>query len=328
MTKCDDVACNITKAEALVDCSSPFCQRKFHLSCANLKGKKKGELNSIYFLCNVCLEFIKFSNSNVENKLNDLEAKLGELIKPINTKLQSIESEFKKSIKELADRIDIIENCQSNQKTCNSNIHDKIDSIEQKISIEINELKANISKIQEDIKSYHKQNDSNQKVDSTKTNYPHKQQHNRSQNGPLLNYQIRVFGVQETTEDLSRIDRKNYDKTHIEKILKHLNKEHIQISDCYRLGKYSKENKHSRTLLVTFSSVWDKDMVLQSANSLATFNQRVFLSPALSDSDRLLERKILKKRWELINSGNERKDVKINNLKLYLKGNLVDITTD
>jgi len=52
-------------------------------------------------------------------------------------------------------------------------------------------------------------------------------------------------------------------------------------------------------------------MVLQSAHMLSTFGDHVFLSPALSPHEMEIEKKILKKRWELISNGTKKEDLKI-----------------
>ena len=52
------------------------------------------------------------------------------------------------------------------------------------------------------------------------------------------------------------------------------------------------------------------------------------MTAALSDFDIQIERKILKRRWQLITSGVDCKDVKIKGLKLYLKGEIVDTGKD
>jgi len=43
------------------------------------------------------------------------------------------------------------------------------------------------------------------------------------------------------------------------------------------------------------------------------------LSPALSPTEIETEKKILKKRWELISNGANKKDIRIRNLKLFFK---------
>ena len=81
-------------------------------------------------------------------------------------------------------------------------------------------------------------------------------------------------------------------------------------------------------MIVSLSSVCDRNMVLQAANTLSSFEKHVFATPALSHAEVVLEKKLLKKRWELISSGEQRKDIKIRNLKLFLKREQVSIDSD
>ena len=65
-----------TKSDKVIQCSSPFCNKEFHMQCAGLKSKKQSDLNNIYFLCRSCNDFIAYSNNPVQNKLAELEIQL------------------------------------------------------------------------------------------------------------------------------------------------------------------------------------------------------------------------------------------------------------
>ena len=399
MTKCHDASCNISKTEALVDCSSPFCHRQFHLSCANLKGKKKGELNNIYFLCNVCLEFVRFSNSNVENKLNSLEEKLGQLISSVNINLQNIEKELKQSIKNLSDRVNTIETFQTNQKLSNTNLNNKIDALQQTIFAEVNKLKTSISKIDEKklnilenelnqkckiinekIYSLNHQSDSrvteisslnsrmcaletkitgeikviNENASNFKTfedkndfkleelnekinkflgeiknnpppsdnQQPYKGKNHSSSNisDEKVKYRFRISCLSEVPNGTSFSKRQSLEMGKIKDILSHMGLPSINIADFFRLGKHSTELTRPRTLLVTLCSVWDRNLIFQSAHKLKNFKDKIYLSPDLTQSERKTETMILKKRRDLINSGTDRKYLKIKNNKLFNGG--------
>ena len=324
MTKCDDAACNITKAESLVDCSSPFCQRKFHLSCANLKGKRKGELNSIYFLCNVCLEFIRFSNSNVETKLTNLEERLSDLIKPLDTKLQNIEGELKKSIENLSNRMDVVEKFQHHQQTYNTDTRNKIETLQQTIFDQINELKTNISQFEAQIKCFDEKSELNQK------SIIHKKQTSESasvidKSVDLTKYRFRISCLDEEAGGSKFIERQNAERNKIKDIFEHIGLPSINIADFFRLGKYSPNQDRPRTMLVTLCSVWDCRLIFQSTHKLKSYNKKVYLSPQLTNTERETERKILTKRRELISDGVSRSDLKIKNLKLYKRGEEIAI---
>ena len=130
MMTCADPSCVNTKSESFIDCSSPFCSRQFHLSCAKLKGKKKSEINNIYFLFNSCNEFIKKSSGAVESKLTCLKNISDNILQPIHTKLAKIETDFHASIESLTEKMRNLENFKVGQQTSNKNSFNRIDKLE------------------------------------------------------------------------------------------------------------------------------------------------------------------------------------------------------
>ena len=98
----------------------------------------------------------------------------------------------------------------------------------------------------------------------------------------------------------------------------------VSTADSFRMGRYKTENERPRSLVVTLTSVWDKNKIIQNSHLLKTYKNKIFISSELTSTERIVERKLLKKRWELIQSGVARKDLKIRNLKLYKQNELVD----
>ena len=104
-----------------------------------------------------------------------------------------------------------------------------------------------------------------------------------------------------------------------------MNLNNITITDCFRLGKFKTENIRPRTLIVTFASVWDQRKVISQCFQLKSYSEKIFISPELSTEDKIKEKKLLNKRWQLIQSGVERQQLKIKNLRLFNNQNEVHL---
>jgi len=298
MSKCADPSCNNQKGEKLIKCSSPFCERQFHLTCANLKGKTKAELNNIYFLCNACDDFIRYSNSRIENKLNSLEVDLKAIIKPIELKLLKIEDDLSKQMGEITERVKTIEDKQLKQNSIVDDLITKIDCLEKRLE---NEVKCKISPTPP-------------VTNDAATSY------NVNNTDCMVKYRVRLSGLPEPSNDLKFMDRQKEEQASILNIMKFINMENVPISDCFRIGKYKEENKLPRRTLITFSSVWDRRKVVSNAYLLKNYNLQVYISPELTVADKAVEKTLMQKRWELIQSGTDKKLLKIKNLKLYKNG--------
>ena len=147
-------------------------------------------------------------------------------------------------------------------------------------------------------------------------------------NESLVKYRIRITGVPEAPSDVKFSERQNTERESVINLLNFINVKNCSMTDCFRLGKFNPENKHPRTLLVTFSSVWDRSKILQSCSLLKNYKYTVFVSPELSSKDKIVHKAILKKRWQLIQSGTDRNQLKIRNLKLFKDNVEVDIESD
>ena len=133
--------------------------------------------------------------------------------------------------------------------------------------------------------------------------------------------QLKVIGVSECVEAEISNDRALFDKSSIETISADLGTEVI-IEDCRRLGKFLPSK--SRTVLVTFSNIWDARKLRSKAIEQQLYRHTgVLIVPEFSYEDRQVEKKILKKRFELINQGNEKSRIRIRDLQLYVDGHFV-----
>ena len=103
--------------------------------------------------------------------------------------------------------------------------------------------------------------------------------------------------------------RQEHDLAACKEVFNFLEISDASINDCQRMGKH-KENSN-RKLLVTLNSVWSVRKILANSYKLKDFKDKVFLSPGLSPIDTQIEQQLLKKRFELIEDGNDRKSIKI-----------------
>ena len=123
---------------------------------------------------------------------------------------------------------------------------------------------------------------------------------------------VRVRGIPELKDTNAR-KRGEHDKAEIENLLKFL-KVDSNIEDCRRIGTYN-ENK-DRTIIVKLSNDWNRKLLLLSLGRLRNYDKKVYLSRELPKEEQLLEKDLLKKRREYIESGIPRNKVKVQHLKL------------
>jgi len=327
--KCDANKC-ITDTNANKDekraicCASPFCNQTFHLQCIGFKGKK---VKNLYFLCDSCSEFIKYSNASLEQKLVDIGEELKNISKVLNHRIEQIEENFQRKTEE------ITESVQTNKVICEeraTEIENILGTFKSETNTKMNEFEKKLNNLIRTLDSVEEKSKNVCNTNSTVSPEPNaaKLETNKRSVYPSLKYQIRIRGIDEAPDSLSYIDRQKYEIEQVEKILNHMNKNNCKICDCFRLGKYNKNMHKPRSLLVTFASVWDRNIVIQSASSLSNYSSEIFITPALSPQDMEKEKQILKKRWELIQSGTDRKQIRIKNLQLLVDGKIVDTAND
>ena len=126
----------------------------------------------------------------------------------------------------------------------------------------------------------------------------------------------------------SKIDKSNifeHDEKMISDTMNFLGTNAEEISPFRTLGKLNATNKNTRQVLVKFRKVITADRLFERATMLENYKSNikenkdsVFLSKFLNKKDQERERTLLKKRRELLESGNEAKDMKIRSNILYL----------
>ena len=131
-------------------------------------------------------------------------------------------------------------------------------------------------------------------------------------------HQLRFIGIPESIKT-TRLERQLHDKSEIEKVISSLDVTG-KVVDCHRLGTYN--SSKTRTILVSFDSPWDARKCLSQAIQSKLYQSNgILVLRGLSASELQTERALLKKRYELIESGVARSELKIRNNKLF-RGNL------
>lgn len=143
---------------------------------------------------------------------------------------------------------------------------------------------------------------------------------------PTTDYQkqLKFIGIKENDIKF-RDDKQLKEKGDIENVIRKLGS-NIAIADCKRLGRFT-ENKN-RPLLVTFASIWDKRLCHTLAIQKKLFNSDgVLIVPELSPEDRLIEKRLLQKRYDMIHVDKVAPErLKIRKLKLLLDN--IEVTID
>ena len=91
------------------------------------------------------------------------------------------------------------------------------------------------------------------------------------------------------------------------------------------LGRYKETNDRPRPVLIKMNRSIDVINILAARKNLPS---HLAIKPDLSPKDRLIDSTLMKERWSLIQSGQDKKDIKIQGTKLYLKGNVYGSVID
>ena len=133
---------------------------------------------------------------------------------------------------------------------------------------------------------------------------------------------MKFTGEAENAEK-SNLNQKLIDKEAVEKNLADTGL-NGKSSDCMRLGKFAEDKK--RPILVTFNSVWDARISLSKAIEKKLFDSnQILIVRALSREEQEIEKARLKKRFELVQRGVDRTELKTRSLKSYNNGQLVTL---
>ena len=131
-------------------------------------------------------------------------------------------------------------------------------------------------------------------------------------------YNIVLFGVEECSVGTSRHEHLESDIDNVIEVVFSIDNsiQKHSIKDCFRLGKFNQTSDRA-TILVKFVRTADVSRIMSKKASLKL---PLFVKPNLYPEERLKEVTLLKERWNLIQSGTERKLIKIRNNSILVSG--------
>ena len=154
---------------------------------------------------------------------------------------------------------------------------------------------------------------------ATDSAYPSSADTGKSSQGDRK-YNVVIFGVPESKKGLNKMLRQREDWDNVSRTFDEIGSDVSaqSIRDCFRLGKYV-EGSRTRPILVKLNRTADVSNVLSRSVSPGS---AVSIKPDLSREDRVQRALLLKARWELIQSGIDKRDVRIRNASILVKGAL------
>ena len=131
-------------------------------------------------------------------------------------------------------------------------------------------------------------------------------------------FNLVVYGIQECPYGTNWSNRVSNDLDRVScailKVDSSINPQSFR--DCYRLGKYTRNSKRPRPILAILNRSADVTSVLSKRSSLK--GDSIVIKPDLSPLERSNEKILLNQRWSLIQSGINRKSIKIRGSCLYV----------
>jgi len=123
-------------------------------------------------------------------------------------------------------------------------------------------------------------------------------------------YCVVVYGIPENPTGTQRIERLKADLTNTMSIMTQVSSEisSTGISDCHRLGKYNQNSNRPRPILVKFGRTVEVAMLLNNRRNIP---KGISIKPYMTPGEREVESLLLKHRWQLINEGTNRKDIRL-----------------
>ena len=118
--------------------------------------------------------------------------------------------------------------------------------------------------------------------------------------------------------NLSNAKRLEHDDEHLKNILETLGEwDKNNINLVKRLGPFNEQSDRPRSLIVKFSNEWNARKCLTKGYKLRNYDNPVYISKSLSKEEVILIKRVLKKRWELMQNGTPKVVLKIKNLKVF-----------
>lgn len=150
--------------------------------------------------------------------------------------------------------------------------------------------------------------------ESTNVNLKTSSQHDRK-------YNVVVFGITEPPSGSSLFARAAKDTDNVTKLFETINPDFCSttLRDCFRLGRYKKDQTRPRPILVKLNRTVDVANILSNRDK---YPNEINIKPDLTKEERSCESKLLAERWRLMQSGTDKKLIKIKKSSIYVKGKL------
>ena len=134
-------------------------------------------------------------------------------------------------------------------------------------------------------------------------------------------FNVVIYGIDESDKGTPRHERLNQDLHKVITIVTEAktNINPLSIRDLLRLGKYRDNSTKPRPILIRFNRAVDSTLLLSKASALP---KGIRVKPDMSQEERLVESLLLKVRWQQIENGIERKQIKIHNNKIFIQNRL------
>ena len=140
------------------------------------------------------------------------------------------------------------------------------------------------------------------------------------------NFNLVIYGIAELPLGTSRHERVTKDTEEVTNIFEKITPSFSgsTLRDCHRLGHYKKNHSRPRPILAKLNRVLDVANILSNNSS---YPSTISIKPDLSPEERSCEYKLLAERWHLIQSGVDRKSIKIRRPSIYVNGKLHGCST-
>lgn len=133
-------------------------------------------------------------------------------------------------------------------------------------------------------------------------------------------FNVVLYGLREPEQGY-RSKRQESDLSEIASVLDSFETSVTELSvrDHFRLGKFDKDSKRPRPILIKFTRTSDVMKILAKSGSIAS---PLAIKPDLPPAERAIKSLLMKERWKLIQSGVDRKDMRIQGPRLMVKRDL------
>ena len=132
-------------------------------------------------------------------------------------------------------------------------------------------------------------------------------------------FNLVIKGIKEPSSGTARSERYKHDFNEALSLLSKLDGDihPMSVRDCFRLGKFKANSRYPRPILVKLTRSMDVHSILSQRSNLP---EGIVIKPDLSIAERKSESLLLKERFCLIQSGTDKRDIKIRLPILYLRG--------